>query len=108
MALSRGSRLPSAVHDVEEAHPAELGELRLVRVEHVQAGRGELDLEDAALPLTLHDRVRVLPALPRSRRLVAEEVRMQVERVDQVELGEVGKVDPNQLRALHADRVARV
>ena len=33
---------------------------------------------------------------------------MQVERVDEVELGQVGEVDPDGLRALDRDRVLRV
>ena len=37
------------VDDLEVAHPAELGELRLVSVEHERPGVGELDLEDAKM-----------------------------------------------------------
>ena len=43
--------------DLEEALPAELGELRLVGVEHVLAGVREAPLEDPALALAEHHRV---------------------------------------------------
>src|SRR4249920_1141461 len=90
---SSSLRRPPSVVDLKEPHPAELGELGLVCVEHVQAGSRELDLEHTSLPLALHDRVRVLPVLARAGRLVAEEVRVQVERVHEVELGQVREVD---------------
>ncbi len=60
-------------------------------------GVREADLEHAALTLALHHGVRVLPVLARARRLVAEEVGVEVERVDQVELGQVREVDPDEL-----------
>ena len=41
-------------------------------------------------------------------RVVAEEVRVQVERVDQVELGQVDEVEAHELRSLDSDRIARV
>ena len=104
--VAASARAPPSVDHVEEAHPAELGELRLVRVEHEQAGVRELDLDHAALALALHHRVRVLPVLARAVRLVAEEVGVEVERVDQVELGQVREVDPDELRAADRDRVA--
>ena len=44
----------------------------------------------------------------RAGRLVAEEVRVEVERVDQVELGQVREVDAHELAPPHPDRVARV
>src|SRR5262245_40193910 len=46
--------------DVEHPHPAELSELRLVRVEHVLPRVGEAQLENVALPLSLDDGVGVL------------------------------------------------
>src|SRR5262245_45853679 len=92
------------VRDLEEAHPAELGELALVRVEHEDAGVVEFDLEDPALALGLHDRVRVLEVVGRAGRVVAEELAVQVERVDQVELGQVREVQPDELALLHPDR----
>ena len=57
------------------------------------AGVREVDLDDPALALALHDRVRVLEQVARAGRVVAEEVAVQVERVDQVELGQVREVD---------------
>ena len=65
----------------------------------------ELDLDDAALALALHDRVRVLPVVARPGRLVAEEVPVEVERVDEVELGQVGEVDADGLASGDPDRV---
>src|SRR4051794_5873291 len=61
-ASSRGERTPprrtggesvvtSVVHDVEEPHPTELGELRLVGVEHEAAGAVPVDLDDPPLAL---------------------------------------------------------
>src|ERR687894_711527 len=64
---------PSIDH-VEEAHPAEVRELGLVRVEHEPAGVVELDLEHAALALAEHHGVGVLPVVARAGGLVAEEV----------------------------------
>src|SRR3546814_11220249 len=45
----------SAIAHLEEAHPAELDELRLMSMEHVQAWFvvGERELQYSALPLTL-------------------------------------------------------
>ena len=106
--LARGRADLHYVLHLEVAHPAELGELRLVGVEHERARVGEADLEDTALALALHDGVGVLPVVAGARRLVAEEVGVQVERVDQVELGEVGEVGADELAAPHPDRVARV
>src|SRR5512134_286345 len=96
------------VGDLEEAHPAELRELGLVRVEHEVAGVGEVDLDDPALALAEHDRVRVLELVARAGRVIAEEVPVEVEGVDQVELGQVGQVDAHGLRAPDLDRIARV
>ncbi len=93
------------VDDLEEAHPAELGELRLVRVEHEHPGVREVDLDDPALSLAEHDRVRVLEVIAGAGRVIAEEIAVQVEGVDQVELGEVRDVDPYRLRPADADRV---
>src|SRR6478735_798102 len=85
--LASRRRRPSIRH-VEEAHPAEFRELGLVRVEHERPGVRELDLEHAALALALHHRVGVLPVLARAGRLIAEELAVQMERVDEVELRE--------------------
>src|SRR5262245_55720617 len=93
---------------LEEAHPAELGELALVRVEHEQAGVVELELDDPALALAEHGRVRVLEVVGGAGRVVTEELAVEVERVDQVELGQVRQVDPDELALAHADRVLRV
>src|SRR5215475_14160669 len=95
----------TSVAHLEEAHPAELGELALMRVEHEQPRVVELELEDPALALAEHDRVRVLEVVGRAGRVVAEELPVQVERVDQVELGQVREVDPDELASPHSDRV---
>ena len=100
------------IDHLEMAHPAELGELRLVRVEHVDAGLvvGEGELEDAALALALHDGVDG-PQRRRQRRaviVIVEEVGVQVERVDRVELGDVDEVDAHRPRPLDADRLVDV
>ena len=61
----------------------------------------EVDLDDPALALALHDRVRVLEVVGRAGRVVAEELAVQVERVDEVELGQVREVDAHRLGAPH-------
>jgi hypothetical protein len=68
-----------------------------VRVEHEAAGVGEVDLDDPALALAQHHGVGVLEPVARAGGVVAEEVAVEVERVDQVELGQVGDVDPDGL-----------
>ena len=91
---------PSIIAHLEEALPAELGELGLVRVEHELAGVREAPLEDPALALAEHHRVGELRRrLARARREVVEQVPVQVERVDQVVLEHVDEVDPDQLVA---------
>src|SRR5262245_48886392 len=68
------ARPSPSVDDLEEPHPAELGELGLVGVEHEPAGVGEVDLDDPALALAEHDGVRVLEVVAGARRVVAEEI----------------------------------
>ena len=107
-ALGAGACLHQPLH-LEEAHPAELGELADVGVEHVAARLREAQLEDPALPLRLHDRVRELGRLERGAgRVVVEEVGVDVEGVDRVELQRVDEVDPHQLAASHADGLVHV
>ena len=59
-------------------------------------------------PWALHDRVRVLELVGAAGAVVAEELTVEVERVDEVELGEVRQVDPERLRSPHPDRVLGV
>src|SRR5919109_3359129 len=100
-------RLAGPSNDLEEAHPAELGELGLVGVEHEHAGVREVDLDDAPLSLSERDGVRELEPVAGAGRVVAEEIAVQVERVDEIELGQVGEVDADRLLAPHRDRVLR-
>ena len=87
----------------------ELRELGHVGVEHVLAGVGEAQLEDAALALALDDRVGEVARLePGAGRVVVEEVGVDVERVDEVELEHVHEVDPHELAALDPDRLVHV
>ena len=92
--------------------PAELGELGLVRVEHVEAGLVVLvgELEDAALRLALHDQVDRLQRRRQRRALVVivEEIGVQVERVDRVELDDVDQVDADRPAADDPDRPLHV
>src|SRR3990167_7796528 len=93
-----GPRVRSAsVDDIEESHPAELRELGLVCMEHELSRVVELDLENATLALAEHHRVGVLELLGRARAVEAEELTVQVERVDQVELGQVRQVHAHEL-----------
>src|SRR5215204_4231187 len=76
----------------EEAHPPELGKLALVRVEHEVARIPERRIQDRALALTEHDRVCDFRCPCRARAARVEEHSVQVEAVDQVELGDVHEV----------------
>src|SRR5215207_8154595 len=94
---------------LEEAHPAELGELAHVGVEHEGAREVVAELHDPALPLAEHLRVGVLRRLElRARRVVVEEVGVRVEAVDEVELQHVDHVRPDQLPKLYLYRVLLV
>src|SRR5215210_9202504 len=87
---------------VEEAHPAELGELADVSVEHEPPGKVVAELHDPPLPLGEHLRVGELRGLePRARRVVVEEVGVRVEAVYEVELQHVDYVRPDQLPLLY-------
>src|SRR5215218_5442480 len=89
--------IPLLLH-VEEAHPAELGELADVGVEHEPAGEAVAELHDPALSLPKHLRIREIRGFQlRARRIVVEEVGVRVEAVDEVELEHVYHIDPNEL-----------
>ena len=78
-------------------------------VEHVLAGVREAQLEDAALALALDHGVGEVAGLePRAGRVVVEEVRVDVERVEEVVLENVHEVDPHELAALHLHRALHV
>src|SRR5215207_250327 len=98
--------------DIEDSHPAELGEFGDVGVEHVVARLVVLvgKLQDAALPLGLHDRVdRAQRRLqPRAGLVIIEEIGVQVKGVDQVELGDIDEVNPYRPRAIDLDRVLHI
>ena len=80
----RRSRHP-VLDDIEEPHPSEIGELRLVGVEHELSPVGEPQLADAPLPLALDDGVGEFRRLEAGAgRVVVEEVAVQVEAVDRV------------------------
>ena len=113
-AHSRQRRAPTGayvgVHQstIEEPHPAQLGELGHVGVEHEVPRVLEVDLDDPALALAQHDGVGVLEPVGRPGGVVAEELAVQVKRVHEVELGDVHEVDPHGARTADADRMARV
>src|SRR5215218_6351610 len=83
--------------DIEDPHPAELGEFGDMGVEHVQPRLMVFvgELQNAALPLRLHDGVDgALRWLQAGAGLViVEEIGVQVEGVDQVELGDIDRID---------------
>src|ERR671910_2954773 len=88
---------------LEQAHPAELGELADMGVEHELAGETVAKLQDPTLPLAEDLGVSELggvdlPAswFPRARRIVVEEVGVRVEAVYEVELEHVDRVHPDQ------------
>src|SRR5215472_14596446 len=93
--------LPSAHSSrphIEDAGPAQLGELRLVRVEHVPARMPVGEFQNSPLSLHQGDGVRVLRCGPaRAGWVVVKEVGVEMERVDGVELEQVDQKDPHQL-----------
>src|SRR5688572_19510875 len=98
-----------ALDRLEHAHPAELGELALVGVEHETTGVAESGLEDRALALAQHEGVGDLGALrQRAGAVHGEEHAVQVEAVHRVELGDVDQVDPHQFADFDADRLRHV
>src|SRR5690606_32424398 len=102
---ARASGIGVLAH-VQDAHPAELRELALVRVEHERPRMMVRELEHRALALAEHDGVRPLVALQvRPRPVQPEEVPVQMERVDEVELRDVDQVDPVQLAEPDRDGV---
>src|ERR687893_960238 len=75
----RPSRSTPLLLHVEEAHPAELGELADVGMEHEPAGEVVAELHDPALPLAEHLGVGELRRLELgARRVVVEEVGVRV------------------------------
>src|ERR671916_994264 len=98
----RSSRPILLLLHVEEAHPAELGELADVGVEHEPPGEVVAELHDPTLPLGEHLRVGELRGLaPRARRVVVKEVGVRVKAVYEVELQHVDHVGPDQLPLLY-------
>src|SRR5687768_15485014 len=80
----------------EESHPPELRELALVRVEHELARVPEAGLENRAFALTEHQRVGRLARGQRGPGPVGvEEHAVEVDAVDQVELGDVDDIHPD-------------
>src|SRR5687768_18361313 len=91
--------------DVEDSGPPELGELALVRVEHERTGVLVGELEHRPLSLSKGDRVGEFVAVEiRSGPIEPEEVPVEVERVQQVELGDVHEIDAGELAGLHRNR----
>src|SRR4029079_5981555 len=97
IAASQALRVTSRSFRAEHPHPSELGELALMGVEHEPARIAEPRLENRPLPLAQHDGVGRLA--PRQRGARAEDVEehpVQVQAVDQIELGQVDEVDAHQ------------
>src|SRR5918994_2547879 len=98
--------------DIEDPHPAELGEFRDVGVEHVEPRLVILvgELQNAALSLRLHDGVdRAQRRLqPGAGVVIVEEIGVQVEGVDRVELGDIDQIDAHRPRAVDLDRVLHI
>src|SRR5215212_4067665 len=98
--------------DIEDPHPTELGEFGDMGVEHVLTRLVILvgELQDAALPLGLHDGVDRAQCWfqPRARVVIVEEVGVQVEGVDQVELGDIDEVDAYRPRTVDLNRVLHI
>src|SRR5688572_33482939 len=81
----------------EESHPPELRELALVRVEHEIARIAERRFENRPFTLAQHHGVGVVRDVAAGTRSEhVEEHAVQVEAVDQIELGEVDQVDTHE------------
>src|SRR5262245_58706489 len=94
---------------LEDAGPAKLGELGLVRVEHVVSGVLVAELEDATLPLHLRDDVGELGGGEAGAGgVILEEVGVQVERVDRVVLQDVDQIHAHQLAHFDLDGMLAV
>src|SRR5215210_9418055 len=111
----RDSRPSPLLLYLEKAHPAELGELADMGVEHELAGETVAELQDTPLPLSEDLRVRELrgfelstSGVPRARRIVVEEVGVGMEAVYEVELQYVDRINPDQTSFLYLYRVALV
>src|SRR6187431_2224045 len=90
----------------EQAHPSELRELTLMSVEHELARVPEAGFENRPLPLTQHQRVgRFIRCERRPGAIGIEEHAVQVNAVDQVELGDVDHVHPHELPDLDANGI---
>src|SRR3990172_4830320 len=108
-AATTGVRSDAIVRHLEEAHPAQFGELSLVGVEHVPAVVGEAYLQDGPLCLAEHDRVGELARLQaRPRAVDVEEVAVDVDGVDGIELRHVHQVDAHQFVPADPNRVPQV
>src|SRR5688572_17316156 len=95
--------------DLEDPRPPELCELALVRVEHVGPRVLVRELEDRALPLPQRHHVGPLEPLEVAPGAVElEEVAVEVERIDEIELGDVHQVDADELPLADRDRVVLV
>jgi hypothetical protein len=82
----------------EIAGPAQLGKLGIMCMEHVQTGEFVAEFQNAALRLSLHDRICELGrGHAGASWIVLEKVRMQMERIYQVILQDVYQVYANLL-----------
>src|SRR5918998_2124527 len=89
--------IPLLLH-VKEAHPAELGKLAYMGVEHEPPGEVVAELQNSPLPLGEHLRVGELRGLTvGAGRVVVKEVGVRVEAVYEVKLKHVDHVGPDQL-----------
>src|SRR5918993_4182558 len=104
-----GLGVTTRLHGLEHAHPAKFRELALVCMEHELPRIAECRLEDGAFALAQHDGVGVVvDRHPRAGAEDVEEHAVQVQAVDQVELGDVDDVHPDQASYFHPDRVGHV
>src|SRR5215210_4886434 len=111
----RSSRPIPLLLYLEYTHPAELGELADMGVEHERARVTVAELQDPAFPLAEDLRVGELggfdlptSGVPRARRVVVEEVGVRVEAVYEVELQHVDRVHPDQTPLLYLYGMALV
>ncbi len=96
-------------HHFEHAVPAKLGKLGHMGMEHVHAGIFVAEFQNAALGLSLDDRVGKLAGDKACAcGVVVEEIRVQVEGVDQVEFQDVDQINADLFADMDLDRMVLV
>jgi hypothetical protein len=96
-------------HHFEHAIPSEFGKLGDMGVKHVHAWKFVTKFQDAALSLSLDDRVRELAGGEASAGgVILEEICVKVKGVDQIELQNIHEIDAHCFPDVDLDRMVLV